>query len=101
MADSTAMMPNCRTTSASNRGNMEPISPGPQEPEMAPVKLLTILSNFTGAISGSWGPGLMGSMLPLLLALVVLQFGIIAVESAISRDVPYMMMYVVLGIMRV
>jgi P-type conjugative transfer protein TrbL len=61
----------------------------------------TILANFTSAISGSWGPQLSLYLLPLLLALVCLQFGMIAIEAAIARDIPLLLMHVLLGIIRV
>lgn len=61
----------------------------------------TILNDFTSAISGSWGPSLSGYLLPLLMALVVLQFGMMAVEATITRDVPSVLMHLMLGIIRV
>jgi P-type conjugative transfer protein TrbL len=60
-----------------------------------------ILANFTSAISGSWGPSLSLYLLPLLLALVTLQFGMIAIEATIARDVPLLLMHVMLGIIRI
>jgi P-type conjugative transfer protein TrbL len=60
-----------------------------------------VLNNFTNAISGSWGPNLSAYLLPLLMALVVVQFGLIAVEAAIARDVPLLLMHILLGIIRV
>jgi P-type conjugative transfer protein TrbL len=63
--------------------------------------LNTVLGNFQGAISGAWGPSLSAYLLPLLLALVTLQFGMIAIEAAIARDVPLLLMHVLLGIIRV
>jgi P-type conjugative transfer protein TrbL len=61
----------------------------------------TVLHNFTSAISGSWGPSLSAYLLPLLLALVCLQFGMIAIEAAISRDIPLLLVHILLGIIRV
>jgi len=61
----------------------------------------TVLNNFTAAITGSWGPYLEAYLHPLLLALVCLQFGMIAVEATIARDVPLVLMHVMLGIIRV
>src|SRR5712692_7935273 len=61
----------------------------------------TVLNNFTGAISGTWGPALSAYLLPLLMALVVLQFGMIAIEAAIARDVPLLLINILLGIIRV
>jgi P-type conjugative transfer protein TrbL len=61
----------------------------------------TVLNNFTSAISGSWGPSLSAYLLPLLLALVCLQFGMIAIEAAISRDIPLLLVHILLGIIRV
>jgi P-type conjugative transfer protein TrbL len=60
-----------------------------------------VLNSFTNAISGAWGPNLSAYLLPLLLVLVVLQFGLIAIEAAITRDVPLLLMHVLLGIVRV
>jgi P-type conjugative transfer protein TrbL len=61
----------------------------------------TILNNFQSAISGAWGPSLSAYLLPLLLALVTLQFGLIAMEAAIARDFPLVLMHILLGIIRV
>jgi P-type conjugative transfer protein TrbL len=61
----------------------------------------TVLNNFTSAISGVWGPSFSAYLLPLLLALVCLQFGMIAIEAAISRDLPLLLIHVMLGIIRV
>jgi P-type conjugative transfer protein TrbL len=61
----------------------------------------TVLHDFTAAISGSWGPSLSVYLMPLLLALVCLQFGMIAIEAAISRDIPLLLIHVLLGIIRV
>jgi P-type conjugative transfer protein TrbL len=63
--------------------------------------LTQVLNDFQGAITGSWGPTLQADLLPLLLALVTLQFGLIAIEAAIARDVPLLLMHVLLGIIRV
>jgi type IV secretion system protein VirB6/type IV secretion system protein TrbL len=60
-----------------------------------------VLNDFVSAISGSWGPELQAYLLPLLLALVTLQFGLIAIEATIARDVPLLLMHVLLGIIRV
>lgn len=61
----------------------------------------TILSNFTNAISGTWGPSLSGYLMPLLLALICLQFGMMAIEATISRDMPSVLTHIMLGIIRV
>jgi P-type conjugative transfer protein TrbL len=63
--------------------------------------LNSILGDFTDAISGSWGPSLSAYLLPLLLALVCLQFGMIAIEATIGRDIPLVLMHIMLGILRV
>jgi P-type conjugative transfer protein TrbL len=60
-----------------------------------------VLNSFTNAISGAWGPNLSAYLLPLLLALVVLQFGLIAIEAVVARDVPLLLMHILLGIIRV
>ncbi|MBV8362240.1 MAG: type IV secretion system protein [Deltaproteobacteria bacterium] len=61
----------------------------------------TVLNDFLGAITGNWGPYLQDYLHPLLLALVCLQFGMIAVEATIARDIPIVLMHVMLGIIRV
>src|SRR5215469_17075482 len=61
----------------------------------------TVLRSFTDAITGSWGPNLNTTLLPLLLLLVTLQFGLIAIEAAIARDIPLLLIHVLLGIIRV
>lgn len=61
----------------------------------------TILNDFTNAISGNWGPSLNGYLMPLLLALVCLQFGMMAIEATITRDVPSVLTHLMLGIIRV
>jgi P-type conjugative transfer protein TrbL len=60
-----------------------------------------VLNDFVSAISGAWGPNLQVYLLPLLLALVTLQFGLVAIEATIARDVPLLLMHVLLGIIRV
>jgi P-type conjugative transfer protein TrbL len=61
----------------------------------------TVLNDFISAISGSWGPYLEHYLYPLLLALVCLQFGMIAIEATIGRDIPLVLMHILLGIIRV
>lgn len=61
----------------------------------------TVLNTFTAAISGNWGPSLNTIMLPLLLALFVLQFGMVAVEMAITADPPSALTHGMLGLLRV
>jgi P-type conjugative transfer protein TrbL len=63
--------------------------------------LNTVLHDFVSAITGNWGPNLQVYLLPLLLALVTLQFGLVAIEATIARDVPLLLMHVLLGIIRV
>ena len=63
--------------------------------------LNNVLNNFTGAISGSWGPYLQAYLYPLLLSLVCLQFGMIAIEATIGRDIPLVLMHILLGILRI
>jgi P-type conjugative transfer protein TrbL len=60
-----------------------------------------VLHDFTNTISGAWGPSLSANLLPLLMALVVLQVGIIAIEAVIARDVPLLLMHILLGVIRV
>jgi P-type conjugative transfer protein TrbL len=60
-----------------------------------------VLNDFVSAISGSWGPDLQAYLLPLLLALVTVQFGLVAIEATIARDVPLLLMHVLLGIIRI
>jgi hypothetical protein len=61
----------------------------------------TVLNNFTNAISGSWGPSLSAYLLPLLMALIVLQFGMLAFEAAIARDMPSLLSHALVGLLRV
>jgi P-type conjugative transfer protein TrbL len=63
--------------------------------------LNSVLTSFQGSISGAWGPTLSAYLLPLLLGLVVLQFGIIAIEAFVARDVPLLLIHILLGIIRV
>jgi len=61
----------------------------------------TVLSNFTTAISGVWGPQLFFYLQPLMFMLIVLQFGLVAAEAAITHDVPLVIVHLFLGIIRV
>ena len=61
----------------------------------------TVWIDFTNAISSSWGPYLEAYLMPLLLSLVCLQFGMIAIEATIGRDIPLVLMHILLGIIRV
>jgi type IV secretion system protein TrbL len=61
----------------------------------------TVWIDFINAISGSWGPYLQAYLMPLLLALVCLQFGMIAIEATIGRDIPLVLMHILLGILRI
>jgi P-type conjugative transfer protein TrbL len=60
-----------------------------------------VLNNFTGAISGTWGPSLSAYLLPLLMGIVVLQFGLLAAEAAATHDIPLLLVHVMLGIIRI
>lgn len=60
-----------------------------------------VQTDFVSVISGTWGGSLNGYLMPLLLALVCLQFGMMAIEATISRDIPLVLMHVMLGIIRV
>jgi P-type conjugative transfer protein TrbL len=60
-----------------------------------------VLGDFQGAISGTWGPELQTYLLPLLMSLVTLQFGLVAVEAAIARDIPLLLVNILLGILRI
>jgi len=61
----------------------------------------TVWQNFVTAISTAWGPSLSAYLLPLLMGIIVLQFGLLAVEAAISRDLPLLLIHVMLGIIRI
>jgi P-type conjugative transfer protein TrbL len=61
----------------------------------------TVWLSFTSAISGTWGPELSAYLLPLLMGIIVLQFGLLAVEAAASRDLPLLLVHVLLGIIRI
>ena len=61
----------------------------------------TVWHNFVTAISSTWGPSLSTYLLPLLMGIIVLQFGLLAVEAAISRDLPLLLVHMLLGIIRI
>jgi P-type conjugative transfer protein TrbL len=60
-----------------------------------------VLADFTNAISADWGPGLQIIMAKLLLAIIVLQFGLIAVDCITNHDISRLLMDLVLGIIRI
>src|ERR1700728_1049398 len=60
----------------------------------------TVLGNFTSAISAVWGPQLFFYLQPLMFMLIVLQFGLVAAEATITRDVPLVIVHLFLGIIR-
>jgi len=59
------------------------------------------LGNFTSAISGVWGPQLFYYLHPVLLAIIVLQFGLVAAEATIERDVPLLISHTMIGLLRI
>jgi P-type conjugative transfer protein TrbL len=61
----------------------------------------TLLNNFTSAISGIWGPQLFFYLQPVLLSIIVLQFGLVAVEATIERDVPLLISHTMIGLLRI
>ena len=61
----------------------------------------TVLANFTNAISGNWGPLLQVIMAKVLLAVIVLQFGLIAVDCIANHDIAQLLMNLMLGIIRI
>jgi P-type conjugative transfer protein TrbL len=61
----------------------------------------TVLADFTNAISGNWGPLLQVIMAKVLLAVIVLQFGLIAVDCIANHDIARLLMDLVLGIIRI
>jgi P-type conjugative transfer protein TrbL len=63
--------------------------------------LETVLHNFTAAISGTWGPQLVFYLQPVLLAIIVLQFGLVAAEATIERDIPLLISHTMIGLLRI
>lgn len=61
----------------------------------------TLLSHFTSAIAGVWGPQLFYYLQPVLMAIIVLQFGLVAVEATIERDVPVLISHTMIGLLRI
>lgn len=61
----------------------------------------TLLGHFTSAIAGVWGPQLFYYLQPVLLAIIVLQFGLVAVEATIERDVPLLISHTMIGLLRI
>ena len=61
----------------------------------------TVLGHFTSAISGVWGPQLFFYLQPVLLAIIVLQFGLVAAEATIERDVPLLISHTMIGLLRI
>lgn len=61
----------------------------------------TVLNNFTSAISGIWGPQLFFYLQPVLLAIIVLQFGLVAAEATVERNVPLLISHTMIGLLRI
>ena len=61
----------------------------------------TLLGNFTSAISGVWGPQLFFYLQPVLMAIIVLQFGLVAVEATVERDIPLLISHTMIGLLRI
>jgi P-type conjugative transfer protein TrbL len=61
----------------------------------------TVLNNFTGAISSTWGPQLFFYLQPLLFTIIVLQFGLVALEATVQRDVPLLLSHMMMGLFRI
>jgi len=61
----------------------------------------SVLGNFTSAISGVWGPQLFYYLHPVLLAIIVLQFGLVAAEATVERDVPLLISHTMIGLLRI
>jgi type IV secretory pathway TrbL component len=61
----------------------------------------TVLHTFTNAISGTWGPQLVFYLQPVLLAIIVLQFGLVAAEATIERDIPLIISHTMIGLLRI
>jgi len=59
------------------------------------------LGNFTSTISGVWGPQLFYYLHPVLLAIIVLQFGLVAAEATVERDVPLLISHTMIGLLRI
>lgn len=61
----------------------------------------TVLHNFTSAISGTWGPQLFYYLQPVLYAIIVLQFGLAAMEITVERDIPLLLSHMLMGLFRI
>jgi hypothetical protein len=61
----------------------------------------TVLHNFTSAIAGTWGPQLFFYLQPVLFAIIVLQFGLAAMEITVERDIPLLLSHMLMGLFRI
>jgi P-type conjugative transfer protein TrbL len=61
----------------------------------------SVLGNFTSTIAGVWGPQLDYYLQPVFLAIIVLQFGLVAAEAAVERDVPLLISHTMIGLLRI
>ena len=61
----------------------------------------TVVHNFTSAIAGTWGPQLFYYLQPVLFAIIVLQFGLVAVEATVQRDIPLLLSHTMMGLFRI
>jgi uncharacterized membrane protein YgcG len=61
----------------------------------------TLVNNFTSAIAGTWGPQLFLYLQPVLLGIIVLQFGLVAVEATVQRDIPLLLSHTMMGLFRI
>jgi len=61
----------------------------------------TLLGNFTSAISGVWGPQLFFYLQPVLMAIIVLQFGLVAAEATVERNIPLLISHTMIGLLRI
>jgi type IV secretion system protein TrbL len=59
------------------------------------------LGNFTSTVAGVWGPQLFTYLQPVLLAIIVLQFGLVAAEATVERDVPLLISHTMIGLLRI
>jgi P-type conjugative transfer protein TrbL len=61
----------------------------------------SVLGNFTSAAADVWGPQLFYYLQPVLLAIIVLQFGLVAAEATVERDVPLLISHTMIGLLRI
>jgi hypothetical protein len=60
-----------------------------------------VLGNFTSAAAGVWRPQPFYYLQPVFLAIIVLQFGLVAAEASGERDVPLLISHTMIGLLRI